>query len=93
MRSTNKTAGRWWGDSSGRQTRAKVGRCVLMHFLSDLSVSDEVDKRDREGSSSHRLAFDVAQLRRKEAEVEGQRAASEWKLVWEGVISLRHRNI
>lgn len=38
------------------------------------SVSDEVHERDREGSSSHRVAFDVAQLwRRAEATSEDER--------------------
>lgn len=34
------------------------------------SVSDEVHERDREGSSSHRVAFDVAQLWRRRTEDE-----------------------
>lgn len=32
------------------------------------SLGDEVDKGDREGSSSHRVALDVAQLRGKRKE-------------------------
>lgn len=36
------------------------------------SVSDEVYERNREGSSSHRIAFDVAQLgRRRNGDVRG----------------------
>lgn len=47
---------------AGRQM--KEGRCIhvtLPETQSDLSVGDEVYKCNGEGSSSHRVAFDVAQ--------------------------------
>lgn len=59
----------------------------------NLSVSDEVDKRNGEGSSSHRIALDVAQLWRGKTgetseEDEGRQTLGWVLFYWEGGSSL-----
>lgn len=65
------------GCSAGRQTQTGKGGTLhpgtLSETQSDLSVGDEMYKRNREGPSPHGIAFNVAQLwgRKTEAMVRG----------------------